>query len=223
MKTFLTLIKRDVRLSALRGGGVAASLFFFVMVASLFPLALGADRELLQGSGAAVIWICALLASLLSLEQVYHRDFDDGSMDLMMLAPVSPFVLSCAKIAAHWLCAGLPLFIAAGFVAQMFNVDAAFLPLLLLSLFTGTVYMSLLGGFGAFLTLGSRRPGVLLALVVLPLYIPMLLLGMMAAEAALAGTPPKAYLLLQIALVIAALPLALLASSALLKMHLRSN
>lgn len=223
MKIFSILVRRDLRLLVRRSGDSATVLLFFIVVASLFPLALGTEPDVLRRAGPGLIWITALLASLLSLEALYHRDFEDGSLDLMLLSPLPPLCIVLAKMTAHWGMTGLPLLAASMLVAQMFLLPAVFLPGFILSLLAGTFYMSLLGGMGAFLTAGARRPGVLLALVVLPLYVPMLILGVMAASAGLAGNPAKPYLLLQAALLTAALPLALLASSALLKMHLRSN
>ncbi len=217
------LIARDCRLFAVKGGEGVSTVFFFMMVSLLFALSFGGEREMLQQAGAGVIWVSALLSSLLALEQIYHRDFDDGSLDLVMLSPVSPFCIALAKALSHWMVSGLPLFLASIVTSQMFFIDTSYLGVFLLSLLAGTVYMSLLGGFGAFLTMGSKKPGVLLALVVLPLYIPMLILGVMAAQAGLEGSSVKPYLLLQAALSLAALPLTLLASSSLLKMHLRSN
>lgn len=223
MNALASLFRRDVRLCATRGGGALASLFFFVMTASLFAMAFSADAALLREAGAGVVLVSALLASLLSLEQVYHRDHDDGAIDMMLLSALSPIGLAGAKMAAHWAVTGLPLCLAALLVAQMLHVGAETLPVLFGAVMTGTVYMSVLGGFGAFLTLGAKRPGVLLAVVVLPLYVPMLLLGVMAAEAALAGMAAKPYLLLQVSLLVAALPLSVLASAGLLKMQLRSS
>lgn len=219
----LPILRRDVRLSFARGSEGFAALFFFIVTACLFPFAFGAGAETLQKAAPGILWISGLLSALLSLEAVYHRDFDDGTFDLLMLSPATPFTVALAKILSHWIVTGLPLVAASVPLSFMLSLPSSALPVLLLSLLTGTFYMSLLGGMGAALTLGSRRPGLLLAVLVLPLYIPMLILGLMAAEAALAGLPAQAYLLLQLSLTLAALPLALFVSSFCLKAGARSS
>jgi len=218
MTPYLALIKRDLRLSLLRGSEGMVALFFFVLTASFFSIALGGEQALVQKSAAAIIWVSAVLASLLSLESLYHRDAEDGTFDLLLMSSLSPFGIVLAKMLAHWVMSGLMLALAGIVVSQMLFIPAATLCVFLTSLLLGTFYMSLLGGMGAILTFGARRPGLLLALLVLPLYIPMLLLGGMAAEAAVA----KPYLLLQSALVVAALPLMTGAASLFLRLHQRS-
>lgn len=223
MRLFSAILKRDIRLVLQRGSEGLAALFFFVLVASLFPFALGAENELLQKAAPGILWVAALLALLLSLEAVWHRDADDGTLDLLLLLPVPVWAVVTAKIISHWLLAGLPVVLAATLLGPMLYLPVGTLGVILPSLLLGTLYMSLLGAFGAALTLGSRRPGVLLAILVLPLYIPMLILGLGSAEAALAGLPVQAYLLLQLALVLAALPLLPFASARFLDMNLRSS
>ncbi len=222
MKTICAILMRDARLFAARGSEFVATLFFFVVVASLFPFALAQDPAALQKSAAAIIWVCALLAGLLSLDTVFQRDAEDGTLDLLMMSPVAPWQIALGKMMSHWLLSGLPLVIAAFPVSVMLGVPVEKSGLLCAALALGTIYMSQLGIAGAALTLGSRRSGLLLAVLVLPLLIPMLILGVMGAEAALADTPVTAYLLLQTALVVASLPLAPAAASAFLKLHLRS-
>ncbi len=218
MTPILALIRRDLRLSLTRGSEGMTTLFFFIMTASLFPFALGGEQVLLQRAAAGIIWVSALLASLLSLETVYHRDEEDGTLDLLMISAVSPFSLASAKTLAHWLVSGLPVVMMSVLVSQMLFLPVDELFTLLPSLLLGTLYMSLLGGMGAALTFQARRPGVLLALIILPLYIPMLILGILAAESAAA----RPYLLLQLSLVVAALPLALWATAQSLRLHMRS-
>jgi heme exporter protein B len=218
MNPYLAIVKRDLRLSLGRGSEGMTTLFFFVVTASLFPFALGGEQALLQRAAAGIIWVSAVLASLLSLETIYHRDEEDGTLDLMMMSPVSPVGIALAKMLAHWAVSGLPLVLAGVIVAQMLFLPPAALTVLVPSLLLGTVYMSLLGGMGAVLTFGARRPGLLLALLVLPLYIPMLILGVLATEAVSA----KPYLLLQLSLVIAALPLTSWAAAICLRMNSRS-
>lgn len=217
------IIARDLRLFAARGTEAAATVFFFVIVASLFPFAFAHEPGLLQKSAAGIVWVAALLAALLSLESVYARDQEDGTFDLLLMSPVSPAGVACSKMVSHWLLSGAPLVLASLVMSLMLGIPGAKACVIALSLALGTVYMSLLGGVGAALTLGARRPGLLLAVLVLPLFIPMLILGVMAAEAALADMPLKAYLLLQAALAVAALPAAPAAAGAFLNMHLRSS
>jgi heme exporter protein B len=217
-----SLVSRDLRLCFSRGSDGAASLFFFMVVVSLFPFALGAGEEILRKAAPGIIWISALLAALLSLEAVWHRDFEDGTLDLLMLSPARPVSIVTAKIFSHWLVSGAGLVLASVIVSQMLYVPAAALGVLVPSLVLGTIYMSVLGGLGAVLTFGARRPGLLLVLLILPLFVPMLVLGVMAGEAALAGEIAKPYVLLQLSLVVAVLALAPFAAAKFLEMQVRS-
>jgi heme exporter protein B len=222
MKPYLALIKRDLKLSLFHGSEGMTALFFFIVTASLFPFALGGAPETLQKAASGILWVTAALASLLSLEALYHRDEEDGTFDLLLLSPVSALGIAFAKIFTHWMVSGLPLVAASIVVSQMLFVPPGTLPVLILSLAMGTLYMSLLGGMGATLTFGAKRPGLLLTLLVLPLYVPMLILGVMGMEAALASLPEKPYLLLQLSLVVAALPLTAWMASLFLRMNLKS-
>jgi heme exporter protein B len=222
MNSYLVMIKRDLRLYLTRGSEGMTALFFFVVTASLFPLALGGEQAVIQRIAPGIIWVSALLASLLSLETLYHRDEEDGTFDLLQFSPVSPLGIAMAKMAAHWIISGLTLVLAGIVVSQMLFMPPSALLVLSASLLLGTLYMSLLGGMGAVMTFGTRRPGLLLALLILPLYIPMLILGVTAVEAALASLPVRPYLLLQLALVVAALPLAPWVTGIFLRMNLRS-
>lgn len=217
-----SFIRRDLRLGFSRGSEAAVSFFFFFAVISLFPFAFGGDTAMLQKAAPGIIWIAAMLSAFLSLEGVYHRDYDDGTFDLLLIEGASPFFMVAAKMLSHWILSGLLLLPATIIAAVMLSLPSDAVITLSFSVAFGSVYMSFLGGFGAVLTFGSRRPGLLLALLALPLFVPMLVLGMAAAESMLAGMPVRAYLLLQISLVIAALPLAPLAAASFLKMSLRS-
>ncbi len=222
-RLFLAILRRDIRLFLLRGSEGLAALFFFVLVASLFPFALGTGSDLLKNAAPGILWLAGVLALLLSLEAIWHRDADDGTLDLLLLQPVPVWTIVMAKMTTHWVLAGFPVILAVMVVGPMLYLPLATLGVILPSLLLGTFYMSLLGAFGAALTLGSRRPGVLLVILVLPLYIPMLILGLSGAEAALAGLPARGYLLLQVALVLAALPLLPFAAARFLDMNLRSS
>lgn len=223
MSALVALIARDMRLTLGRGSEGLVTLFFFLMVVMVFALALGGDAVLIGRAAAGIIWTAAVLSALLTLESVYHRDYADGTLDLLLLSPLPAWQIVAAKMLSHWILGGLLLLPAALVAAPMLFVPFAALPVLLLSLLMGTLYLSLLGGLGAALTLGSRRPGLLLVVIVLPLYTPMLLLGGMAASAAMMAMPVKAYLLLQAALLLLALPLAPAAAAASLTTNMRSS
>jgi len=223
MNPYIALIRRDLRLSLLRGSEGVTALFFYIVTATLFCIALGGAKADIAPAAPAILWVSAILSALLSLETVFHRDAEDGTFDLLLLSPLPPLGVMLAKMAAHWIVSGVTLSLTSLVLSQMLFVPTSALPVLVSSLLLGTLYMSLAGGLGATLTFGARRPGLLLALLVLPLYVPMLVAGVAGLEAALAGLPARGYLLLQLALVIAALPLASLAASACLRMNMRSS
>jgi heme exporter protein B len=216
-------LARSLRLHLRRGPEALVTVFFFVMIAALFALSLGGGQDIVARAAPGIIWTAAALAALLALESLYHRDYDDGTFDLVLMSPVSVFAVVAAKMLCHWLLTGLLLLAALLVVAPMLFIPFAQLGVLILSLFCGTLYLSLLGGFGACLTLGSRKPGILLVLLILPLFLPMLLLGVLAVGASLAGMAAKAYVLLQFALLLPALPLAPYAASVCLTMNVRSS
>lgn len=220
---YMALVRRDLRLMAARGPEMLATLFFFAVIASLFAIALSSNPPLLAVAAPCVLWIAALLAALLALDAVYVRDFEDGTLDLLLMSPLSTAGIAAAKMFSHWALSGFGLVIASLAIGPMLGIPGETAGIVAVSLGLGTLYMSLLGGVGAALTLGARRSGLLLAVLVLPLIVPMLILGILTAEAALAALPFKAYLLLQLAMVIAALGLAPPAAAAFLNMHLRSS
>lgn len=222
MKQLYALISRDMRLMFARGADGFSAVFFFLLVCAMFPFALPADPALLQNAAPAVIWVCALLCGLLAQETIWQRDFEDGTFSYLLLSRVPAMAVVCAKTITHFLVAGaLPAF-AALVAAVMLQVPVAALGVLLLSLLMGGLHMSLLGGFGATLTLGARKPAMLTVLLVLPLYIPMLICGALALQAALLGESAQPYLLLQLAALLIALPVTLVASSMLLQAHVRT-
>ena len=223
MKNYTALVRRDLRLMALRGPEMLGAMFFFAVIACLFAISLSAHENYLSVAAPGILWISALLAALLALDAVYLRDFEDGTLDLLLMSPLSTPGIAGAKMLSHWILSGLGLVISSLIIAPMLGVPTGLICTMAVSLGLGTLYMSLLGGVGACLTLGARRSGLLLAVLVLPLIVPMLILGVLAAEAALAGLPFTSYLLLQLAMVIAALGLAPAAAAAFLNMHLRSS
>jgi heme exporter protein B len=190
------VVYRDLLLALRRRGDVATALLFFVIVASLFPLAIGAEPNLLREIAPGVIWVAALLSSLLSLRRLFESDHADGTLEQILLGAAPLGVVVLAKAAAHWLASGLPLVAIAPVIALQYDLPAALYPVLALSLALGTPVLSLIGAIGAALTLGLRGGGVLLALLVLPLYVPVLILGAGAVEMSAAGSGAEAQLLL---------------------------
>src|SRR2546430_1459440 len=190
------IVVRDLLVAWRRRSDVATALLFFVIVTSLFPLGIGAEPDLLRSIAPGVIWVAALLSSMLSLGRLFAADHADGTLEQMLLCAAPLGVVVAAKSAAHWLCAGLPLVVIAPLIALQYDVPAALYPVLALSLLLGTPVLSLVGAVGAALTLGLRGGGVLLALLVLPLYVPVLVIGAGAVEMAAAGLAPAGQLLL---------------------------
>ncbi len=216
------VILRDLKIFAARGSDAVATLFFFIVTISLFPFAMNGSA-VLQQAAPGILWVGAVLAGLLALENTHLRDYEDGTLDLLLMSPVPPWQLALGKMLSHWLLSGFVLTLASVPAAIMLGLPVEKTGIIALSLALGTLYMSLLGGVGAALTMGSRRSGLLLAVLVLPLFIPMLIFGVMGVEAALADLPAKAYVLLQLALVIGALPLAPAVAAGFFNMHLRST
>jgi heme exporter protein B len=214
---FLAIVARDLRLALRQRSDVFMAVLFFVLTSSLFPFAIGPEPNLLIRIAPGIIWVTALLAVLLSLERLFLADFEDGSLELLALARTPLALAVLAKILAHWLTTGVPLMAAAPLIALLYDMDPAGLAVLLAAMALGTPSLSLIGAIGAALTLGARRGGVLIPLLVLPLYVPVLIFGVSAIDADLAGLSSKPHLLLLGALLALALPLAPLASAAALR------
>ena len=214
MSGFLAVVARDLRLALRQRSDALMAVLFFVLTASLFPFAIGPEPNLLIRIAPGIIWVTALLAVLLSLERLFLADFEDGSLELLALARTPLALAVAAKILAHWLTTGVPLMAAAPLIALLYDMDPAGLAVLLAAMALGTPSLSLIGAIGAALTLGARRGGVLIPLLVLPLYVPVLIFGVSAVDADLAGLSSKPHLLLLGALLALALPLAPLASAA---------
>jgi heme exporter protein B len=190
------VVHRDLLLALRRRSDVATALLFFVIVASLFPLGVGAEPNLLRAIAPGVIWVAALLSSMLSLGRLFAADHADGTLEQMLLSATPLGVTVVAKSLAHWLVSGLPLVAIAPLIALQYDLPASLYGVLALSLLLGTPVLSLIGAIGAALTLGLRGGGVLLALLVLPLYVPVLILGAGSVEMAGAGLDPGGQLLL---------------------------
>ncbi|GAB6853519.1 heme exporter protein CcmB [Asaia astilbis] len=184
---FFALVGRELRLALRHGADTFASVLFFILCGSLFPLSLGPSPELLHRLAPGIIWVCALLASLLPLDRLFGAELEDGSLDHLLLLGLSPAVVALAKILSHWLTTGVPLLIASVPLAFMLGATAHDILPLLAGLILGTLLLSLLGGMAAALVLGARRGGVLLPLLVLPLATPVLIFGASAADAATNG------------------------------------
>jgi heme exporter protein B len=184
---FRSLLMRDLKLAARSGGGAALALAFFALMATLVPLGIGADLRLLARVAAGVLWVGAVLAALLSLDRLYQGDFDDGSLDLIALSPLSLEQVALAKFLAHWLSTGLPLTLLSPLLAMFFGLPGAGTEMLVLSLLIGTPAVSAVGAIGASLTLSLKRGGLILPLLILPLLTPVVIFGAGAVGAALDG------------------------------------
>jgi heme exporter protein B len=217
MRPFLLLVRRDVRLALRQGGDAAMVIGFFVLGAVLFPFGVGPEPQLLSRIATGVLWVMALLAALLSLDRLFAADYEDGSLEALALLPLPLEVVVLAKCAAHWLVTGLPLVVVAPLLGLLLAMEPVGFPSLLLAMALGTPSLSLIGAVGAALSLGARRGGVLLSLLVLPLWIPVLVFGVAAVEAALSGLPARAHLLVLAAIGVGTLPLAPLAAAAALR------
>jgi heme exporter protein B len=192
---FTLLIAREARLLFRRPAELLNPLVFFAIVIAMFPLAVGPDTQLLQRLSPGLVWVAALLSVLLSLDGLFRSDFEDGSLEQWVLSSQPLALLVLAKVLAHWAFSGLALVLLSPLLALMLGLPTACLSVLLLSLLLGTPVLSLLGAVGAALTVGLKRGGLLLALLILPLYIPVLILGSGALQAALEGMPATGYLL----------------------------
>ena len=220
MTEFLALVRRDLQLAVRQGGDAALVLVFYLLAVLLFPFGVGPEPNILARISTGVLWVTALLAALLSLERLFVAEYEDGSLDQLALLPTPLPLVVLAKIVAHWLLTGLPLTLIAPFFALILGMDAAGYPVLILALVLGTPTLSLIGGLGAALTLGARRAGALLALLVLPLYIPVLIFGVAAVDAAMAGLTVAPHLAILAALLLAAIPLCPWATAAALRQAL---
>lgn len=211
------LVRRDLRLALRQRGDLLTAVLFFLLTAALFPFGIGPEPNLLLRIAPGILWVTALLAVLLSLERLFLADWEDGSLDLLLVSGQPLELAVLAKVLVHWLTSGLPILLSAPLAALLYGLPDAALPVLLLALALGTPSLSLLGATAAALTLGARRGGVLLPLLTMPLYVPVLVFGVAAVEAALAGLSARPHLLLLAALLVVCLPVAALAGAAALR------
>ena len=214
MSAFWAVLLRDLRLAIRQSADLALVLGFFVIAASLFPFGIGPSPETLARTAAGIIWVLALLAVMLSLDRLFQADYDDGSLEHIALSPSPLTLIVLAKALAHWLTTGIPLIAVAPLIGIMLNLPPQGFATLMIGLALGTPSLSLIGAIGAALTLGARRAGLLIALLVLPLYIPVLIFGVTAVESVLSGFQATAQFLYLGAILLAAAALAPWAAAA---------
>ena len=218
MKLVWALIRRDLLLALRQGGGAGTALGFFLCVAVLLPVGLGPDQALMQRIAPGALWIALLLAVLLSADRIFQQDYEDGSLDILSMGPMPLELVALAKAAAHWLSTSLPLAIAAPLLGFLINLDPAAIGPLALSMGMGSAALSLLASIGAAVTVGLRRGGLIVSLLILPLYVPVLIFGTAASAG---GSETLAALLVLAALSLASLVLAPVAAAAALRAYLK--
>jgi len=222
MKAALALLARDVRLAWREGGAIGTALGFYLVVIVITPLGLGPDLNLLARIAPGMLWLALLLAALLSADRIFHNDYEDGALDVLTTGPLPLSLVAAIKSLAHWLTTGVPLALLVPLLGLLLNLPLAASPLLVLAMLVGTPAVSFIAAIGASLTLGLRRSGLLLALLVLPFYVPVLIFGVATASAAITGpASPWPPLLMLCALSLAAIVLAPIAAAAALRTALR--
>ncbi len=218
--TLKKVIARDLRLALRQKTDAATVVLFFALTAALFPFAIGPEAAILLRIAPGVIWVTALLSVLLSLERLFLADFEDGTLELMFLSSLPLELVVFGKVLAHWLVSGLPLIVATPLIAILYGLPFAALTVMLPALLLGTAALSLIGAIGAALTIGARRGGILVPLLVLPLYIPVLIFGIAATDAGISDGAIKAPLMILSALLLGMLFVAPLASGVALRQAL---
>ncbi len=218
MAAFFAVVRRDLILAFRRRAEVANPVFFFILVVTLFPLGIGAQPKLLQAMAPGIIWVSALLAVMLSLDGLFRSDFDDGSLEQMLLSPHPLTILLFAKVVAHWLVTGLPLLLIAPLLAVFLGLPEQALGTLLITLVLATPVLSLIGSIGVALTVGLRRGGMILSLLVLPLYVPVLIFASNAVEMASGGLAVDAQINILTSILLMSVVLAPLPAAAAVKM-----
>jgi heme exporter protein B len=219
-RAFYALLRRDLLLAMRRRSEIANPLLFFVLVATMVPLGVGSEMKLISQMAPGVIWVSALLAAVLSLDGIFRSDFEDGTLEQLLLSAHPLSVLVLAKVSAHWLVTGLPLIVISPVLAVMLGLPEQATGVLLATLALGTPVLSLIGAIAVGLTVGLRRGGVLISLIVLPLYVPVLIFGSSAVAAAAGGLPYVGQLWLLAAFLVMALALAPLPTAAALRVSM---
>lgn len=220
MRPFLLIVRRDVALAFREGSSSTHAVMFFVLAVTLFPLGVGPETAVLARISGGVLWVAALLAAMISLDRLFQADFEDGSLELLALGPLPLWATVLAKCAAHWLTTGVPLVVASPVLALVLHLEADGYGALVAAMALGTPSLSLMGAIGAALTVSLRRGGVLVSLMVLPLYIPVLIFGVGAIDAAVRGAGAGAHLMILGALLLFGIVLGPLASAAALRLNL---
>ena len=220
LSMFRWIVARDLTLAWRRRADVLSTLFFFVIVVSLFPLGIGPEMQLLRSIAPGVVWVAALLASMLSLSRLFANDYQDGTLEQLLLTPQPLYLVVLGKVFAQWLVSEVPLVLIAPLLGIQFDLPPHTLFILFVSLLMGTPVLSLVGSIGAALTLGLRGGGVLIAVLILPLYIPVLIFGAGAVDASIIGASPQANLYLLGAVLVLSLVFAPWATSAALRISL---
>jgi heme exporter protein B len=222
MRAALALLLRDVKLAFREGGAIGVALGFYLVVVAITPLGLGPDLNLLSRIAPGMLWVALLLAALLSADRIFHNDYEDGALDVLATGPLPLELVAAVKSLAHWVTTGIPLALLAPVLGLLLNLPIESFPLLVLSMLAGTPAVSFVAGIGASLTLGLRRSGLLLALLVLPLYVPVLIFGVACVSAASVGpASPWPPFLILCAVSLASLVLAPIASAAALRNAMR--
>ena len=217
---FMATLKRDLLIAVKRRNDIVNPFVFFVIVVSLFPIGISPESAVLRQIAPGVVWIAALLASMLSMDSLYRADFEDGSLEQLLLNPNSLYLLVFAKNIAHWTVSGLPVIVVSPLLAYMLSLPAAGYPALIITLLLGTPVISLLGSIAVALTVGLGSRGLILAVIVLPMSVPVLIFGTLAVQNSLVGGSPLGYLALLGAMLAAAISLAPVATAAALRISL---
>jgi heme exporter protein B len=221
MKRLLALIRRDLALSFRQGGGAGTALGFFLAVVVLLPIGIGPDQALLARIAPGALWISLLLSVLLSADRIFQQDYEDGSLDIMTMGPVPFELVALAKAVAHWLSTSLPLTIAAPLLGFLVNLEPQAILPLAASMVLGSAALSLLAAIGAAVTVGLRRGGLLVSILVLPLYVPVMIFGLSASQPGAASGLTAASLMILAAITLVSLVVSPLASAAALRSYLK--
>jgi heme exporter protein B len=221
MSAFLALLKRDLLLGLRQGGGAGAALAFMLSVLVLIPLALGPDQNLLRRLAPGVMWLSLQLAVLLTAERIFQQDYEDGSLDVLTGVSLPLELVTLAKALAHWLSVGLPLAIMAPLLGILINIETSSIPVLMLAMVLGSLALSLLAAIGGAMTAGLRRGGLLVALLILPLYVPVLIFGVSATLVSSGPTNSTGSLLMLTAVTLVSLVIQPWGSAAALRAYLR--
>lgn len=221
MTAFLAILRRDVILSLRQGGGAGAGLAFMLSVLVLVPLAVGPDQNLLERIAPGIMWLALLLAILMTAEKIFQQDYEDGTMDALFGLALPAEFMVLAKALAHWLAVGLPLAVIAPVLGILLNIDVATIPVLMVAMVLGSLSLSLLAAIGGAITAGLRRGGLLVSLLILPLYVPVLVFGLSASMAANGPEGSGSSLLVLLAITLVCLVVQPWASAAALRAYLK--